>query len=105
MRLEHSLYNNAAAIIFQFHKGAIRTLVEKSLRTHSLNFNSIKVRLERNALQKRSRALVFQFHKGAIRTSAFIQNADAKPQFQFHKGAIRTFADNLLAQGSVISIP
>ena len=50
----------------------------------SLNyFNSIKVRLE------------------PIADHSF----EGKTVFQFHKGAIRTYADNLLAQGSAISIP
>ena len=55
--------------IFQFHKGAIRTvgswmLVHPSL----LNFNSIKVRLERNMRANFHTQPIFQFHKGAIRT-------------------------------------
>ena len=55
-------------ILFQFHKGAIRTRLHKDRRWRSLYFNSIKVRLERFNLFRSNACLVFQFHKGAIRT-------------------------------------
>ena len=35
-----------SATIFQFHKGAIRTRLSDMRLSQSLNFNSIKVRLE-----------------------------------------------------------
>ena len=68
---------------FQFHKGAIRTLSRLAACDAPTYFNSIKVRLE------------------PIADHSF----EGKTVFQFHKGAIRTYADNLLAQGSAISIP
>ena len=60
---------------FQFHKGAIRTSCGEGHISKVLNFNSIKVRLERSGVEFGE--LVeqkFQFHKGAIRTAvALIQ--------------------------------
>ena len=54
---------------FQFHKGAIRTLVDRTPCTLDSYFNSIKVRLEQDLGQKENVATRFQFHKGAIRTA------------------------------------
>ena len=55
-------------LLFQFHKGAIRTFVFASVVPMPTNFNSIKVRLERNGLFAQNHVYLFQFHKGAIRT-------------------------------------
>ena len=77
-----------------------------------MNFNSIKVRLERRSHEGSAQAhTVFQFHKGTIRThvmsclTLFFSNFnsikvrlernvfgidDAILIFQFHKGTIRT---------------
>ena len=63
---------------FQFHKGAIRTSVITLPLTELINFNSIKVRLERY--------------------SEYKTNYD-KYKFQFHKGAIRTFSRETLVSG------
>ena len=54
--------------VFQFHKGAIRTLEVERFNTLQENFNSIKVRLERITRRFCRRCGKFQFHKGAIRT-------------------------------------
>ena len=70
--------------LFQFHKGAIRTWLPREKAAGIAHFNSIKVRLELSIVLKVIMYALFQFHKGAIRT---------------------TYADNLLAQGSAISIP
>ena len=56
--------------IFQFHKGAIRTLAAYNLQLDLLHFNSIKVRLELTLNGLLIHLLKFQFHKGAIRTSS-----------------------------------
>ena len=56
---------------FQFHKGAIRTGRSVLVLQLSRNFNSIKVRLERKDGQSITPFAEFQFHKGAIRTCSF----------------------------------
>ena len=53
---------------FQFHKGTIRTLVVARGVGGVLDFNSIKVQLERGVLRVGSWCPRFQFHKGTIRT-------------------------------------
>ena len=55
-------------VIFQFHKGAIRTVMGAGNDIIDFNFNSIKVRLEPHQSQPSAAYLRFQFHKGAIRT-------------------------------------
>ena len=56
-------------LVFQFHKGAIRT---------------------KEKYGKGCCIPPFQFHKGAIRTLILFDNFFGKILFQFHKGAIRT---------------
>ena len=48
VRLEHKMreYSNFYAALFQFHKGAIRTLNNDKTPVCNSHFNSIKVRLE-----------------------------------------------------------
>ena len=54
---------------FQFHKGAIRTRCQCRRRNMLPYFNSIKVRLERCFITLPCLLFrLFQFHKGAIRT-------------------------------------
>ena len=53
---------------FQFHKGAIRTCVSVSMSILVFSFNSIKVRLEHVRSKSVQIPKLFQFHKGAIRT-------------------------------------
>ena len=79
--------------LFQFHKGTIRTKYCKNLLEVYGNFNSIKVRLEPNALEIVNRAYKFQFHKGTIRTLNAGINTAFGEKFQFHKGTIRTESD------------
>ena len=75
----------AGGLLFQFHKGSIKT---------SMNFSSYLI------------IRSFQFHKGSIKT---LEDAGYNPQlakFQFHKGSIKTHRLN----GSrvwrvIISIP
>ena len=58
---------------FQFHKGTIKTERADNWVFRSQNFNSIKVRLKRRALERRERfSLRFQFHKGTIKTGVSI---------------------------------
>ena len=56
-------------IIFQFHKGTIRTQGHCGNLHQQPNFNSIKVRLEQCALVCALTCALFQFHKGTIRTT------------------------------------
>ena len=56
-------------MLFQFHKGTIRTQLEFP----TPEFDAM-----------------FQFHKGTIRTGQTPQVASAPAEFQFHKGTIRT---------------
>ena len=79
------------SLIFQFHKGAIRTLLVLSLVVCHQHFNSIKVRLELSAEIAAAALSAFQFHKGAIRTKTAGLYNDNILKFQFHKGAIRTW--------------
>ena len=92
----------------------------------SLNFNSIKVRLEHRAAIAEDAHIEFQFHKGAIRTTklvnvlgVFVNFNSIKVRlelffsslilklnkFQFHKGAIRTIMPMMTNFMLVISIP
>ena len=59
---------NSSRILFQFHKGTIRTPPLLVFINCLINFNSIKVRLEPFASVIVPFALPFQFHKGTIRT-------------------------------------
>ena len=70
-----------------------------------LNFNSIKVRLERDIYGKASSVNEFQFHKGTIRTNLLAQLKNAELVFQFHKGTIRTSAFSEKETPDWISIP
>ena len=55
-------------LVFQFHKGAIRTTGAAAASAAARDFNSIKVRLEPEMVAKGEKVYLFQFHKGAIRT-------------------------------------
>ena len=61
--------SNVMGLQFQFHKGTIRTFIQKCEKDHVCNFNSIKVQLEPDIGCISFRMpTVFQFHKGTIRT-------------------------------------
>ena len=71
-------------LLFQFHKGTIRTLV---------------------FVYPTFRPALFQFHKGTIRT-AEEETIKAKGAiFQFHKGTIRTSYAVIFDDSVYISIP
>ena len=73
---------------FQFHKGAIRTLVSHQDITASFqDFNSIKVRLEQRRSRHHQWIYEFQFHKGAIRTPA--QGYTSDVSFDFNSIKVR----------------
>ena len=62
----------------------------QSMSVSVRNFNSIKVRLERELSEEAKILLKFQFHKGTIRTIVIEPSSTAPYSFQFHKGTIRT---------------
>ena len=70
MRLRHGRDDDVYQLYaFQFHKGAIKTLINNNMSTTYNSFNSIKVRLRRQKVcQQLGRGDGFQFHKGAIKT-------------------------------------
>ena len=60
-------------IVFQFHKGTIKTAEREKQEKIEAGFNSIKVRLRRRERKKSSRTINwFQFHKGTIKTDAAV---------------------------------
>ena len=82
----------ALSLIFQFHKGTIRTKLQNQIQELNANFNSIKVRLEpTSVLVLLNQIHQFQFHKGTIRTQNGRRARSWYRRFQFHKGTIRTF--------------
>ena len=70
-----------------------------------LDFNSIKVRLERKYDKNRKENLQFQFHKGTIRTIIDSVYEKAIVKFQFHKGTIKTYKNKITSLSLTISIP
>ena len=77
--------------LFQFHKGTIRTKISPSCFPLSLNFNSIKVRLELiDAVDTAHQNTNFNSIKVRLELAALIHSTQLA-QFQFHKGTIRTF--------------
>ncbi len=79
-----------AVLAFQFHKGTIRTITRLISDIPTINFNSIKVQLEHDRVHHVVYALSFQFHKGTIRTCLSMCEGYQYSPFQFHKGTIRT---------------
>ena len=58
-----------AYVVFQFHKGTIKTSVFMIIAISKTNFNSIKVRLKHEGADGvKGRPFLFQFHKGTIKT-------------------------------------
>ena len=55
--------------VFQFHKGTIKTQELSSMYSTHANFNSIKVQLRpKGSSRSRLQSFQFQFHKGTIKT-------------------------------------
>ena len=75
---------------FQFHKGTIKPQITIFLFVFLLlNFNSIKVRLNRMFAKVGARLSAFQFHKGTIKPSQGAKVDVEWKLFQFHKGTIK----------------
>ena len=114
-------------VAFQFHKGTIKTYMQKEGDGAKVNFNSIKVRLKQSIVHDNNKFILeFQFHKGTIKTYIEIKGCHIflhfnsikvrlKPSlgmssnsshiFQFHKGTIKTRSSQSLRATSEISIP
>ena len=78
-------------MLFQFHKGTIRTETLKEIEMYCPYFNSIKVQLELVYVIIPLSLYLFQFHKGTIRTLLLLFLGIMNIKFQFHKGTIRTW--------------
>mgnify|MGYP003469711513 FL=1 len=92
-------------MLFQFHKGTIRTILVLLEIVRFSHFNSIKVQLEPLIVQRLSGLILFQFHKGTIRTLPAQRDIAEMTIFQFHKGTIRTRDPGRLGRYGKISIP
>ena len=57
-----------AQLMFQFHKGSIKTSSANHILSHCCCFNSIKVRLRPEGDRSKTVFTMFQFHKGSIKT-------------------------------------
>ena len=98
--------DKSGAVVFQFHKGTLKTTRWYHFIDINKNFNSIKVRLKRMFLCKsRINSSTFQFHKGTIKTRIFNPVVSVAFEFQFHKGTIKTRIFLLILMCLFISIP
>ena len=101
-----------STMVFQFHKGTIKTDVGGHIPHNVRNFNSIKVQLKQliyfliqfvnlnfNSIKVQLKLLhrlevavvtQFQFHKGTIKTNVPSALTIIVSLFQFHKGTIKT---------------
>ena len=78
-------------VAFQFHKGTIKTYMQKEGDGAKVNFNSIKVRLKQSIVHDNNKFILeFQFHKGTIKTCKSGMGGCWAVVFQFHKGTIKT---------------
>ena len=85
VRLRHLfLTSSISENVFQFQKGAIKTL------------DASKAKID---------AYKFQFQKGAIKTKQEHNSLDIATEFQFQKGAIKTGNSSTLRTCLPISIP
>ena len=79
-------------LLFQFHKGTIRTRPCRDIPMQDSHFNSIKVRLEHFLLVWSNRlAKNFNSIKVRLEPVNLQETAGTKHLFQFHKGTIRTY--------------
>ena len=91
--------------MFQFHKGAIRT-VNDTLTSCSLSsFNSIKVQLEQILDILTCGIFRFQFHKGAIRTLSVIMFKTTYFSFNSIKVQLELVTLKNVCSAEIVSIP
>ena len=70
---------NDTPIMFQFHKGAIKSRLAIEYPSPQSRFNSIKVRLKASSfMQFHPIYIRFQFHKGAIKRQNRLSLSDAR---------------------------
>ena len=88
--ISHSIYFNSIKVRLEL------SLSQCKLRVR-FYFNSIKVRLEPiHTLRNRYKTIPFQFHKGTIRTYEEVGSNNTPRRFQFHKGTIRTLLPHFI---------
>ena len=92
---------NATGIVFQFHKGTIKTASWSSLTFWWQDFNSIKVRLKLPSSVVTQSQIAFQFHKGTIKTPNSVEWQVNLPYFNSIKVRLKPkikCVDGLTAQ-------
>ena len=84
------LYFLNPVVMFQFHKGSIRThKLAEYAAVSEFQFHKGAIRTPAT-LDASGKVTLFQFHYGSIRTDySNAENGDYR-EFQFHKGSIRT---------------
>ena len=106
IRTETVEVENGAEIKFQFHKGTIRTLLALALYQAYSHFNSIKVQLEQARNGKADNFIpYFNSIKVQLEPSTLLNRLNAALTFQFHKGTIRTMSFYKIPLRTLISIP
>ena len=94
-----------AFLIFQFHKGTIRTIGPLRFWWLVSDFNSIKVRLEQTKVLI-ALAAIANFNSIKVRLELLGPACEvAMNIFQFHKGTIRTKHSSSRSLATRISIP
>ena len=94
---QSSCFHSVKGLLFQFHKGTIKTGYSCYRAGGYHHFNSIKVRLKRKNSIKTYYRYLFQFHKGTIKTPQYQPQSYYWYKFQFHKGTIKTVLNRKLA--------
>ena len=100
------LLHLAHVVVFQFHKGSIKTTSRRSSTSPFFYFNSIKVRLRHcKFLDMKVEKVYFNSIKVRLRPPRASQPLPSLP-FQFHKGSIKTRAVRIIRREEMeISIP
>ena len=76
---------------FQFHKGTIKTQASLARMSLNQNFNSIKVRLKPRTHRRYLNPREFQFHKGTIKTLFGKRNISLYLHFNSIKVRLKPF--------------
>ena len=93
------------AVVFQFHKGTIKTAFNQKPTRYSSDFNSIKVRLKLSTYQWYIRLHIFQFHKGTIKTGITLLKFTKLFHFNSIKVRLKQDAQAVIDNPNFISIP
>ena len=92
-------------MLFQFHKGTIRTILVLLEIVRFSHFNSIKVQLEPLIVQRLSGLILFQFHKGTIRTASWCWWVIVQTDFNSIKVQLEQAPKYAIKVHFIISIP